>query len=146
MTAGGRGHPPPSSPAVSRTMKRVRGKNTAPEMAVRKLLFAAGVRYRVHYRPEKVALGRATIDIAFPGLKVAVFIDGCFWHGCEIHGTVPKANHDWWANKLQENQARDRRVRLLLKLAGWTVLSFWTHEDAADIASRVLSVVVGNER
>jgi DNA mismatch endonuclease (patch repair protein) len=122
-------------------MKRVRSKNTAPEMAIRKRLFAAGIRYRVHYRPKGLGLGRSTIDIAFPRLKIAIFIDGCFWHGCEKHGTTPKANHDWWAQKLQSNRERDNRIRRALGEAGWTVLSFWTHEPAEEISTRILAVV-----
>jgi DNA mismatch endonuclease (patch repair protein) len=120
-------------------MKRVRSKNTVPEMAIRKRLFAAGLRYRVHYRPKGLDLGRSTIDVAFPRLKIAVFIDGCFWHGCEIHGTIPKANHDWWARKLRSNCERDRRVRGALGEAGWAVLSFWTHETTAEVVSKILS-------
>lgn len=137
----GAARPPASSQIVSRTMKRVRGKDTAPEMAVRRELFASGVRYRVHYRPLGGGIGRATIDIAFPRLKVAVFIDGCFWHGCEVHGSLPKANRAWWESKLKANKERDGRVRAVLASVGWTVLSYWTHEQPGQIASNILSVV-----
>lgn len=118
-------------------MKRVRSKDTGPELAVRKILFSAGLRYRVHYKPRVVAFGRANIDIAFPGFKLAVFIDGCFWHGCPDHGTIPKANGEWWAEKLSSNQARDERVTAALRDGGWKVLRFWTHETPECIATAV---------
>lgn len=119
-------------------MKRVRTKDTAPELALRKLLFAAGLRYRIHYKPKSVALGRSNIDIAFPGKKIAVFIDGCFWHGCPDHGTIPKANQAWWAEKLASNRARDNRVTISLTEAGWEVLRFWTHEAPRSMAAIVV--------
>lgn len=119
-------------------MKHVRSKNTGPEMALRKRLFAAGLRYRVHYHPKAVPLGRADIDIAFPARKLAIFIDGCFWHGCPDHGTIPKANRDWWAEKLQNNRARDERVTAALIAAGWMVFRFWTHESPETMAAIVI--------
>lgn len=119
-------------------MRRVRSKNTGPEMALRKLLFASGLRYRVHYKPKAVSLGRADIDIAFPGRKLAVFIDGCFWHSCPDHGTIPKANRDWWAEKLQSNRARDERVTAALIAAGWDVLRLWTHQTPDTMAAIVM--------
>ncbi|WP_369680919.1 very short patch repair endonuclease [Pseudomonas gingeri] len=122
---------------VSVLMRRVRSKNTAPELAVRKILFSLGLRYRIHYRPRVVAIGRANIDIAFPGVKLAVFIDGCFWHSCPDHGTIPKANGEWWAEKLCNNQTRDRRVTAVLRDEGWEVLRFWTHETPECIAASV---------
>jgi len=129
--------PAPSSPAVSAVMKRVRSKNTGPELAVRKIIFSSGFRYRVHYKPRVVDIGRANIDIAFPGRKLAVFIDGCFWHGCPDHGTIPKANGEWWAEKLSSNQVRDERVTAALRDGGWKVLRFWTHETPECIATAV---------
>lgn len=119
-------------------MKRVRTKDTAPELALRKLLFAAGLRYRIHYTPRALPLGRSNIDIAFPRRKLAVFIDGCFWHGCPDHGTIPKANKNWWAEKLHSNHARDERVTAMLIAAGWEVLRFWTHETPSSMATIVM--------
>ncbi|MES2818726.1 MAG: very short patch repair endonuclease [Pseudomonadota bacterium] len=118
-------------------MKRVRSKNTGPELAVRKILFAAGLRYRIHYKPRAVSIGRANIDIAFPGIKIAVFIDGCFWHGCPVHGTTPKANGEWWEAKLQSNRTRDNRITGILAAEGWQVLRFWTHETPKHITATV---------
>ncbi|WP_256657895.1 very short patch repair endonuclease [Pseudomonas sp. 2FG] len=141
MTNNASSRPAPSSPMVSAAMKRVRSKNTGPELAIRKILFSSGLRYRVHYKPRAVAIGRANIDIAFPGIKLAVFIDGCFWHGCPDHGTIPKANGEWWAEKLSSNQARDERVTAALRDEGWTVLRFWTHETPECIAVAVMQVL-----
>lgn len=130
--------PPPSSDQVSAVMKRVRTKDTAPELALRKLLFSVGLRYRIHYKPQSVALGRSNINIAFPGAKLAVFIDGCFWHGCPDHGTIPKANGDWWAEKLQSNRTRDERVTAVLQAAGWNVLRLWTHQSPESMVAIVM--------
>jgi DNA mismatch endonuclease (patch repair protein) len=79
-------------------MRALRETDTGPELVVRKLLHAAGFRYRVNFRTE--AVSRRTIDIAFLKAKIAVFIDGCFWHGCQLHKTIPKNNHAWWDEKI----------------------------------------------
>jgi DNA mismatch endonuclease (patch repair protein) len=84
---------------------------------------------------------RANIDIAFLGTKLAVFIDGCFWHGCPEHGTIPKANREWWVEKLSSNQARDKRVSDALRDEGWTVLRFWTHETPICVAATVMQTL-----
>jgi DNA mismatch endonuclease (patch repair protein) len=133
--------PQASSPLVSRTMKKVRVRDTEEEMAVRRLLFARGLRYRVQYRPKSPNIGRSSIDIAFPRQRIAVFIDGCFWHGCPVHGAVPKANKKWWANKLMENRSSDSRVTTVLEGNGWTVLRFWTHESPESIATHIEEAV-----
>lgn len=100
---------------------------------------AAGLRYRVAYPVP--GRRRRTIDVAFTRLKVAVFLDGCFWHGCPIHGTMPKANQAWWADKLQANRARDDDTDRHLRGEGWQVVRFWEHEKADDVASTVSRVV-----
>ncbi|GGR35292.1 very short patch repair endonuclease [Streptomyces netropsis] len=129
----------PSSPGVSARMSRQASRDTNPELAVRRLLHASGHRYRLQ-RPVP-GMSRRTIDIAFPKAKVAVFLDGCFWHGCPQHATSPKANADWWRQKLDRNISRDRETTAHLVAAGWTVLRFWEHENpvavAADIAAAV---------
>ncbi|WP_435842535.1 very short patch repair endonuclease [Streptomyces collinus] len=125
----------PSSPGVSARMSRQASKDTAVELAVRRLLHAAGLRYRVEYPVP--GLPRRRIDVAFPRAKVAVLIDGCFWHGCPQHATRPKANAEWWRTKLERNMARDRETTEHLVAAGWTVLRFWEHEDPADVAGQV---------
>jgi DNA mismatch endonuclease (patch repair protein) len=126
-----------SSPAVAARMRKQRSRDTGIELAVRRKLFSMGSRYRVHYPVP--GLRRRSIDIAFPGRKIAVFIDGCFWHGCDIHRTLPASNTLWWQNKLSENRARDRTTNVHLKESGWLVLRFWEHDDSSTIASAVLS-------
>ncbi|SFD62587.1 very short patch repair endonuclease [Streptomyces aidingensis] len=131
--------PVPSSPGVSARMSRQANRNTSPEVAVRRLLYAAGFRYRLH-RPVP-GMRRRTIDIAFPGPKVAVFLDGCFWHGCPEHATQPKANSEWWRQKLDKNMSRDRETTERLASEGWTVLRFWEHEAPGTVAELVAKAV-----
>ncbi|MEV7465799.1 very short patch repair endonuclease [Streptomyces kronopolitis] len=119
-------------------------RDTRPEMAVRRLLYASGHRYRLQRRVP--GFPRRTIDIAFPGPKIAVFLDGCFWHGCPEHATRPKANADWWRSKLDGNIARDRETTEHLTEQGWTVLRFWEHEDPALVAERVAATVARTPR
>ncbi|MFJ8883677.1 very short patch repair endonuclease [Streptomyces sp. NPDC102402] len=129
----------PSSPGVSARMSRQARRDTAPEVAVRKLLHASGYRYRLNERVP--GMSRRTIDIAFTRAKVAVMIDGCFWHGCPEHATQPKANSEWWRNKLDRNMARDVETTEHLTAAGWTVLRFWEHQPATTVAERVATAV-----
>ena len=84
---------------------------------------------------------RRKIDIAFVGAQVAVFVDGCFWHGCPVHGTRPRANADWWRWKIERNQTRDRDTDGLLSEAGWEVIRVWEHEDPGLAARRVADIV-----
>jgi DNA mismatch endonuclease (patch repair protein) len=119
-------------------MARVRSAETGPEVRLRRAIFAKGARYRL--RP-KVA---GTPDFAFVKQRVAVFVDGCFWHGCPIHYRAPVQNADFWRQKLARNVERDDRVNLLLADAGWTVVRVWEHEIRTDLASaveRVLAVL-----
>ncbi|MFF2436167.1 very short patch repair endonuclease [Streptomyces sp. NPDC058107] len=120
-------------------MSRQARRDTTPEVAVRKLLHAAGYRYRINERVP--GMSRRTIDIAFTRAKVAVMIDGCFWHGCPEHATQPKANSEWWRVKLDRNMARDVETTEHLVAAGWTVLRFWEHEDPSQVADRVATAV-----
>ncbi|MGV9271842.1 very short patch repair endonuclease [Streptomyces griseosporeus] len=129
----------PSSPKVSARMSRQASKDTAVELAVRRLLHAAGLRYRVEYPVP--GMPRRRIDVAFPRAKVAVLIDGCFWHGCPQHATQPKANAEWWRAKLDRNMARDRETTECLVAQRWTVLRFWEHETPADVAVQVEATV-----
>ncbi|WP_326742166.1 very short patch repair endonuclease [Streptomyces sp. NBC_01768] len=128
-----------SSPGVSARMSRQASRDTAPEVAVRKLLHASGYRYRVNERVP--GMSRRTIDIAFTRAKVAVMIDGCFWHGCPEHATQPKSNAEWWRKKLDRNMVRDAETTEHLTTAGWTVLRFWEHETSQDVAARITAVV-----
>lgn len=131
--------PVPSSAGVSARMSRQRRRDTAPEVSLRRLLHAQGFRYRVAWPVP--GMPRRTADIAFTKAKVAVFIDGCFWHACPEHGTMPASNGDWWQNKLATNQARDLATNAHLQALGWTVVRAWEHEDVAAVAMRVAAAV-----
>lgn len=115
-----------------------RGRDTSPELAVRHRIHAMGLRYRVDFAPIG---GRRRADIVFPRQRIAVFIDGCFWHGCPQHATVPKRNAEYWVPKLQRNIQRDRETDLLLRKANWRVLRFWEHEDPDSIAQTIARTV-----
>ncbi|MFG2997056.1 very short patch repair endonuclease [Streptomyces sp. NPDC048340] len=127
----------PSSPGVSARMSRQASRDTNPEMSVRRLLHASGLRYRVNFPVP--GMRRRTIDIAFTRAKIAIFLDGCFWHGCPEHATQPKANAQWWRSKLDTNMARDRETTAHLEAAGWMVLRFWEHESPASAADSIRS-------
>jgi DNA mismatch endonuclease, patch repair protein len=131
--------PVPSSPGVQGRMQRQRRKDTAPELALRRSLHAVGLRYRVGWPVPGAP--RRTIDIAFTRIKLAVFVDGCFWHGCPAHATWPKANSEWWRVKIETNRRRDDETTALLEGAGWTVLRFWEHDGVEEAASRVWASV-----
>jgi len=111
-----------------------RRRDTAPELAVRRLLHAAGLRYRVDFAPLG---GRRRADIVFTRHRIAVFIDGCYWHGCPEHATYPMRNSDYWLPKLERNIERDRETDQMLLDAGWIVLRFWEHEVPAAVVAEV---------
>ncbi|MFJ6560613.1 very short patch repair endonuclease [Streptomyces sp. NPDC091412] len=129
----------PSSAAVSARMSRQGSRDTAVEIAVRRLLHASGLRYRVNVPVP--GMPRRTIDIVFGKYKIAIFMDGCFWHGCPQHATHPKANADWWRAKLDRNMARDRETTEHLAAQGWTVLRFWEHVPPGEVAAAVRAAV-----
>ncbi|MFJ6069606.1 very short patch repair endonuclease [Streptomyces sp. NPDC093065] len=131
--------PIPSSASVSARMSRQGSRDTAPEIAVRRLLHASGMRYRVNVPVP--GMTRRTIDIVFPRARVAIFLDGCFWHGCPQHATQPKSNAEWWRAKLDKNMARDTETSGHLQDQGWAVLRFWEHESSEEVAARVRAVV-----
>lgn len=124
---------------MSERMSRVKKRDNGPELAVRRALHSRGLRYRVAWPVP--GQKRRTIDIAFTRKRVAVFIDGCFWHGCPIHGTSPKANSAWWAAKIATNRARDANVTAQLEAMGWTVMRLWEHQDPATVAADISSEV-----
>jgi DNA mismatch endonuclease (patch repair protein) len=119
-------------------MKGNRRRDTGPEKKLRSALFAMGLRFRVD-QPIRVGEGSRPIrpDIIFPRAKLAVFVDGCFWHRCPAHGTRPSRNYEYWDAKLQRNVDRDRRYDEMLSRANWTVLRVWEHEDMIRAAERV---------
>lgn len=116
-------------------MVRQRRRDTAPEVAIRRALYARGWRYRIDLAP--LAGMRRRADLVFTRRKVAVFVDGCFWHRCPIHGTVPKSNTAWWLAKLDGNVTRDRDTDDRLVTAGWRVVRVWEHENPTDVVPRV---------
>ncbi|MBW9205374.1 very short patch repair endonuclease [Mumia sp. zg.B17] len=124
-----------SSEATRRSMKANRGRDTAPELAVRRIVHARGLRYRVDTRPIAVLNRRA--DLVFPRVKVAVFIDGCFWHGCPEHHTVAKVNASYWAEKVADNRQRDLDTSARLQEEGWLVLRFWEHQLPSEVADAI---------
>jgi DNA mismatch endonuclease (patch repair protein) len=121
-------------------MKGNRSVNTRPEVALRSELHRRGLRFNkdVALRPAE-RLRR--VDIVFPAVKLAVFVDGCFWHGCPEHGNKPKVNTGYWSVKLERNAARDAQVTHELESDGWSVLRIWEHEDAREAAGRVEAVL-----
>lgn len=123
------------SEQVRHRMARTRGQNTKPEILVRRLLHSAGRRYRVNYR--SLPGLRRTVDIAFTKHRLAILIDGCFWHACPIHYVEPKTRTQFWRTKIAGNVARDAETDRLLRAAGWTVLRFWEHEDAAGVVATI---------
>lgn len=125
-----------SSPARRRIMQANRSRDTAPELALRRLIHAEGMRYRVSARPLKDL--RRTADVVFGPAKVAVFVDGCFWHSCPQHGTRPATNPDYWLPKLARNVERDRETDRLLAAAGWLSIRVWEHDDVVKVARRVV--------
>lgn len=134
------GYPHPTSVAVTAAMKGNRRADTKPEIALRSALHAQGLRFRKDFH---VAAGsvRVKVDVAFPRLRVAVFIDGCFWHGCPEHGRMPRANEHYWGPKLERNRMRDVRVTDALEAHGWAVLRLWEHESIDDAVRQVAAVL-----
>jgi DNA mismatch endonuclease (patch repair protein) len=127
--------PPASSPEVRRRMQSVRRRDTVLEMRLRSALHRMGFRYRVDRRPLPEVKRRA--DLVFPTEHVAVFVDGCFWHVCPVHATWPKANADWWREKLEVNRARDVSTDAQLRVHGWSVVRIWGHESVDEAVNRV---------
>jgi DNA mismatch endonuclease (patch repair protein) len=120
-------------------MRANRGRDTSPELALRRAVHARGLRFFVSRRPVKTV--RRTADIVFPRVQVAVFLDGCFWHGCPEHHTVAKTNAGYWADKVQRNRERDAETTVQLSAYGWQVLRIWEHVDTDDAADLVEQLV-----
>ncbi|MGL5827339.1 MAG: very short patch repair endonuclease [Nocardioides sp.] len=129
-----------SSPGRRRNMQAIRSRDTAPELAIRRELHRLGLRYRVAIAPEPSIRRRA--DIVFTRARVAVFIDGCFWHGCQEHGRSSfNHNVDYWPAKIQTNVARDADTNRQLANAGWHVLRYWEHENQRDVVADIRDAV-----
>jgi DNA mismatch endonuclease (patch repair protein) len=130
--------PEAGSAAVRAVMRANRKIDTKPELLLRRALYRAGVRYRVNLRI-KAEGGPVRPDVTFPRRRLAVFVDGCFWHRCPEHGLLPKSNTQYWAPKLNMNVVRDQSVNERLSRGGWSVIRVWEHEDPSEAASRVLA-------
>ncbi len=127
------------SPQVRARMQRVRRRDTTPELRLRRELHRAGFRYFVDRAPSPGLRRKA--DLVFPRARVAVFVDGCFWHGCPDHASWPKTNAEWWRRKIEQNVARDQCTAEELTRRGWAVLRIWAHEDPCLAALRVEALV-----
>ena len=128
-----------SSEGVRKSMQANKSRDTKPELALRRAVHALGLRYRVSTRP--VPAIRRTADLVFTRVKVAVFLDGCFWHGCPEHHTKAATNAGYWAEKVTRNRERDEETDRMLGEAGWLVIRIWEHEDPVLAATRVAEQV-----
>ena len=133
-------YPYPSSPGRSANMRANRRTDTKPELALRRALHKLGYRYRKDYRLDLDGR-RVRPDIAFTARRVAVFVDGCFWHACPEHGSKPRANDWYWTPKLARNVERDRVADQTLAAAGWHVVRIWEHESLEQALGAVIAVV-----
>ena len=130
-----------SSAGRRRNMQANRSRDTGPELAVRSLLHARGLPYRVHFAP--LAGVRRRADIVFTRMKLAVFIDGCFWHTCPVHSRPVAVNSDYWSPKPARNQERDREIDALRAQHGWISLRFWEHDDPSVVCDQIVRLVSG---
>jgi DNA mismatch endonuclease (patch repair protein) len=121
-------------------MAAIRRSDTKPEVALRSALHRSGCRFRKDF-PMRVEGRVIRPDIAFTKRRIAVFIDGCFWHSCPQHGRSPAVNGGYWSPKLQRNAERDREQTSALTLAGWTVLRFWEHESIEDVLRKIVAAL-----
>jgi DNA mismatch endonuclease (patch repair protein) len=138
-----RSSPPASSERIRRRMASTKQRDTTPELALRSQLHRRGLRFFV----DRAVVGkRRRVDIVFPTERIAVFVDGCFWHSCPVHGTTPRRNRDWWRAKLESNRFRDIDTNRELQEAGWTVLRFYEHEDMAEAATVVSDCVLARRK
>ena len=129
-----------STSAVRARMQRQPTRDTQPELAVRRIIHASGLRFRIDVAPLPGLRRRA--DVVFRTARVALFVDGCFWHGCPEHGTRPtKSNPEYWLAKIERNRARDQDTDARLEAAGWISLRAWEHEEPSDVAARTIAIV-----
>jgi DNA mismatch endonuclease (patch repair protein) len=135
--------PTPTSWATNagtrRSMQANRSRDTKPELALRRALHALGHRYRVGARPLHHV--RRSADLVFTRKRIAVFVDGCFWHGCPEHHRAPSANSEYWSNKINRNRQRDTEINRLLESAGWTAVRIWEHtglQQAVDLVVKAI--------
>ena len=139
MLGGMQDVPVPTSDRVSARMSRHPRRDTKPELAVRRLAHRAGLRYRVDVRPIEGLNRRA--DMVFSGPRVAVFVDGCFWHGCPEHCRLSGRNVAWWERKIHMNRLRDHETDDILSAEGWSVLRTWAHQDPKQTVESLIALV-----
>ena len=130
-------YPKPSSKAAVNVMKANKRANTKPEVLIRTHLHRAGYRFRKDFNI-KINGKNYRPDIAFTKQKVAIFIDGCFWHLCPIHGHIPKTNIHYWEPKLKKNSERDKNSNKVLRKAGWKVVRVWEHVSIKEAANSII--------
>ncbi|NUT47704.1 MAG: very short patch repair endonuclease [Saccharothrix sp.] len=128
-----------STPATRKSMQGNRSRDTGPELALRRAVHSLGLRYRVATRP--IPAVRRTADLVFPRAKVAVFMDGCFWHGCPEHYRAPTANSTYWSDKVERNKKRDTEVDRLLAEYGWHAIRVWEHENPRSAALKIEKLI-----
>ena len=127
-----------TSANVRSVMQANRKVNTGPELKLRSELHRLGLRFRAVLRPAGI---KVAVDILFPGVKLAVFVDGCYWHGCPSHGTSPKTNSEYWVPKIARTRLRDQLNDEVLRTAGWEPIHVWEHEPVGEAAARIASLV-----
>ncbi len=132
-----------ASANVRSVMQANRKANSGPELRLRSAIHGLGLRFRAISRPAGL---RVVVDILFPGAKVAVFVDGCYWHGCSSHGTSPKTNPDYWIPKIERTKRRDELNDEILRRAGWEPIHVWEHEPVAVAALRIAAAVGSRSR
>lgn len=140
MRGLGSSYPQPSTPAATAAMRGNRKRDTRPELRLRSALHRRGLRFRVQ---RHVSAGNISVrpDVVFGPAKTAVFVDGCFWHGCPDHGTSPRNNRWYWKPKLERNRRRDQVVDEALRRAGWSVVRIWEHEGPSEAVARVMAAL-----
>ena len=131
--------PKASSAAAKKRMQSTRQKNTSAEVRLRSELHRLGLRFRLNKR--LIPKLRRTVDIVFSKIRLAVFVDGCFWHGCPQHATCPKSNSQFWLDKIKTNMQRDLDTNRRLEELGWKVIRIWEHEDPKDAAQKIYRIV-----
>jgi DNA mismatch endonuclease (patch repair protein) len=139
-------YPHPSNPAVSAAMRGNPRANTKPELALRSALHAQGKRFRKDFLLRTTAGSKVKVDLVFTKDRIAVFVDGCFWHGCPDHGNTPKVNKGYWGPKLRRNEERDARINQELQAGGWTVIRIWEHEPVEEAVDHILKAPLGQGR
>jgi DNA mismatch endonuclease (patch repair protein) len=126
-------------PATQRRMSRTRQRDNAREVALRSILHRRGLRFRIHLR--LLPGSTRTVDIVFVRARLAIFLDGCFWHGCPDHASWPKTNAEWWRNKIETNRQRDQNTHQRLCAGGWTVLRIWEHQSLDEAVACVVTAL-----